>query len=183
MVQARVGDRITVFPGYYDRPGQYGGNIRLFDGRASLRVTRVFADRVLARGRIFGHSEQGSVWVPKRSILTVNDTPNADAPRRLGVKPEDTDEVTHLPLDHPGIQWIFRDMAAFADGKRWCNEYDNLADELGIPGRDRDFDIEIERGGITFTATVYAPTLAAAQAKAEALFVSAPAGSDYPLVG
>lgn len=177
MVHAlRVGDTITVRNQLYDRAGSWSNQdvVRVGETR-QLTVTRLFAERIIARGNILGDGSHASVYVPRGSVVTVNGEPYHATPgeRRLGTPPEDTDEVTHIHLDDPGIQWLFRDMAAYAEGRSWCGDYDRLAGELGIPGRERTWTIHVERNGMTFRTDVSAPSLEIAQAKAEALFVPA----------
>lgn len=82
--------------------------------------------------------------------------PNAPAPRKLGTKPEDTEEMTYIGIDHPGIQWLWDDMGTYADQQGYCPQYDALAIRLGIPGRPRDFTVRSTIGGIEVSATLKA---------------------------
>lgn len=171
----QVGDTVTVQNALYERAGSWSDvqSIRVGETQ-QVTITRVMAERVIVRGTILG-GERASVYVPRNCILTVNGEPQnvGSGDRRLGTPPDDTEEMTHIHLDHPGIQWLFRDMASYAENKHWCSEYDSLASDLGIPGRDRNYIIDVERGGVRFRADVSAPTLELAQAKAEALFLPA----------
>lgn len=171
----RVGDIITATHGFAERAGSdsYQSTLTV-QPDTQLRVTRIFAERIIVRGRfnISGEWRDASVYLPYDRILTVNSQPYVaqDGVRRLGQKPDDTDEMTYIGIDHPGLQWLFEDMAAYADNQRWCGEYDALCIRLGLPARPRDFTVSLERGGITIMSTVKARSQAEAnQMVADAL--------------
>lgn len=87
--------------------------------------------------------------------------PNAPRPRKLGEMPDPEkvnlpDGVPLIGIDHPGIQWLFDDMGAYADKQGYCSQYDALCVKLGIPGRPRDFSVKKTIGGIEVTATIKA---------------------------
>lgn len=82
--------------------------------------------------------------------------------RRLGQKPEDTGEMVHIGIDHPGIQWLFEDMGAYATQQNYCSQYDALAARLGIPGRPREFNVRSVHNGLTFNTMVRARSQAEA---------------------
>ena len=86
------------------------------------------------------------------------DDPNAPRPRRLGEKPEDSDDVPFIYIgpDDPGIQWLFEDMGKFATDKGYCDQYDALCARLGIPGRPREFKVKFKIGDLEASTTVMA---------------------------
>lgn len=153
MVDINVGDIITVNPDTrYDRAGDSYPR-RLEVGSIHLRVTRVYTDKVMARGPLLGAGEEASVYVWRQDIVTVNE---GGTVRKLGLKPEDTPEMTHIAIDDPRIQWLFDDMAEFATRQRYCSQYDQLCAQLGIPGRKRKFTGNTVIGGVTFRGDVEA---------------------------
>lgn len=179
MVNVRVGDRITVIPQMYERVGTNSWP-QEFDllGSQELMVTRVTSARVIARGEL-STGQDASIWVwnseDTTNIVTVNGrlVSSGLIPRKLGTKPEDTDEMTYIGIDHPGIQWLFEDMGEYADGRSWCGDYDRLARELGIPGRKREFGVVVERNGIQIRATLRDVSLEAATAQLESMLAPA----------
>ncbi len=181
MVQIRVGDRVTVRPRNYWRIGNASHRqIAVLERHndTQLLVTRVYEATVYVRGPIHPNGGDASIDVPRAEIISVNGiNPQTGQPpvipRKLGVKPEDTEELTHISVDDPRIQWLFQDMANFAEGKNWCSLYDELAEELGIPGREREWEVDVHRNGITMYATISARSETDARAKLEALLVDA----------
>lgn len=181
MTRINVGDTIRVHAGRYTRAGgAYGGtNIRV-EANTTLVVTRVYRDQLIARGPIIDAQTEASVYVSNvvggRDITHHNNMP-ADlvetGPRRLGVKPEDTAELTHIGLDHPGIQWLFRDMGAYANEKGWCRTYDDLASDLGIPPRETEWNVSRTVDGVFITATINAVTMQQAEDRLTAMLVTA----------
>lgn len=49
-----------------------------------------------------------------------------------------------VALDDPGLDWFWRDAAKAADLSGHCREYERLCEILGIPGRERIFNVQIE---------------------------------------
>lgn len=168
MTQLMIGDRITVSPRRYPGVGNASSSRFYVDEGQQLRITRVFTDTAIARGIFHGVERSVSIW--RHEILTVNGVdPETGStpvpPRPLGQKPEDSPDVpfNYIGLDDPGIQWLFEDMGKFADGKHWCELYDELALQLGIPGRPQEWDVELEIGDMLITASsIEATSLAAA---------------------
>lgn len=167
MVRISVGDTVTVASRTYNRTGSACyETVRVDDSmnQRELRVTRVYEESVLVRGRFPGHFQELTINVRKHYILSVNGV-NAEASathRSPGTKPEDTDDVTYIGIDHPGIQWLWEDMAEYARGKRWCDEYETLAAYLGIPGRQQEWEVWVSRDGIRVSATITAQSEAQA---------------------
>lgn len=91
--------------------------------------------------------------------------PDWRPPRRLGEKPEDTNEMTYIGIDHPGIQWLWDDLGKYATKQGYCPTYDALAAEIGIPGRIRTFTARAAIGGIEITSKVQARSQKEANAK------------------
>ena len=123
-----------------------------------LVVTRVYNDNVMVRTVdniiVYGEATRASFSIPRRS-LTLWDA-NAPRPRRLGQKPEDTEEMTFIDVNDPRVKWIWDDLGTYAENKNWCSEYDQLCARVGIPGRPRDFTVGYVVGGISIRATVKA---------------------------
>lgn len=143
--------------------------------------------RRTATSRMWGDFKPGDTFeVVKVSRLTVGSagdfnhkirnveliTPAPTTPKRkLGETPtgplDDGDDPAHLPITDPRIAWIWADLATYADGKSWCSEYDELAAEVGIPGRVKKFSGAITIAGQRLT---YMDIEAASQADAERIF-------------
>ncbi len=83
--------------------------------------------------------------------------------RKLGQKPEDTDTMTYIGVDHPGIQWLWEDTAKAASNSRYCYQYDEIVSKLGIPGRVRNMDVTVTVNGLKVTSTVKARSQAEAE--------------------
>lgn len=140
------------------------------DEGKELRITRVYADRVIARGAftIYGQTTEASVYIARDHILTLNGRPFDDTTglgevrRPLGQKPDDTEDMKYIGVDDPRIQWLFDDMGQFATNKHWCGEYDVLCVRLGIPGRPREFTVQTTFRGMTMATTVSARSQAEA---------------------
>lgn len=95
-------------------------------------ITRVGTEKMLVR---FGDSD--SHWVHVRFLEPVTINPDV---RMLGQKPEGDEFIGQ---DHPGIQWLWDDMAQYAKDKSWCSDYDRLAGTMGIPGRKRKYSVSV----------------------------------------
>lgn len=167
MTQLNVGDIVTLPEGSYSGVG--GGSYSRYQVVAgqNLRITRVYSSTAIARGLFRGEERSISIW--HHSVVTVNgvdpETGVAPVPPRpLGQKPEDSSDVpfTYIDVSDPGIQWLFEDMAKFADGKSWCSQCDELAAALGIPGRPQEWDVELDIDNIVITASITAGSLAEA---------------------
>ncbi len=126
-----------------------------------LVVTRTYRDSVIVRtvekmecrGSWSSGWENMSFQIDK--VLLARFNPD-NRPRRLGEKPEDTDEIQHIDIDHPGIQWLFTDMGRYADQQGYCSQYDLLCARLGIPGRERDFTVKTTLQGIELSTVIKA---------------------------
>jgi hypothetical protein len=173
--QVRVGDRLVANRALSE---QYRVNTnQRFDIAAGdlFLVTRVYNDSIQVRSlrrytvRVSYHHEQREVSfnIP-RAYLALQD-PNAPAPRKLGVKPEDTEDQEFLSVDDPRIQWIWDDLGKYADSKSWCPQYDQLCKDVGVPGRPQDFHVTRTLNGVQIRATIKARS----QAEANEMFLVA----------
>jgi hypothetical protein len=163
--EPQVGDGV-ILPSFRsaERLGAY--TYDTIPGGTQFVITRVYSQRVQVR-TIEQFSDGNGGW-RGRSYTFYRDDLNYDdsvteeqvvsttGRRRLGKKPEDTEEMQYIGIDHPGIQWLFEDMGTFATEQGWCSQYDALVTRLGIPGRPRDFTVRREVGGIEMTAVVKA---------------------------
>lgn len=59
--------------------------------------------------------------------------------RSLGQVPEGAISPTD-----PGLAWLWIDAARVAAKSGHCRQYDDLCDQLGIPGREREFEIDLK---------------------------------------
>lgn len=192
-VNVAPGAIVTVTQEATGRPYErYNTNQRfVLTAGEQLEVTRAYTHTLLVRTVSTKQVEEYDGWgmgtvtrerrvsflIGRHSLELVDENyvapPPPPPPRRLGTAPDDEGTI---PLDHPGIQWLFRDMARFAEGKRWCGEYDLLCAELGLPGRERDFNIALTVGGMTFNTTARGHNMAEARAKAEAALAARTSG-------
>lgn len=172
----RVGDIIQVKPATYQRAANAYPYTFVLVGTEDLLVTRVTANTVIARGLVpGGRGQRVSIRVWHEDIVRCNGERTAHAGpvvRRIGVKPDDTPTMTYIGLDHPGIQWVWEDMAKFADEHGYCETYDELADEFGIPGRGEEFEINLTRNGINFTISIQGQDYQDAERRAELVLIS-----------
>jgi len=163
-------DASNVTEGTHVRLLQTGSHLRVnTNDRVALtpdvrmRVTRVYSETAMVRtvndiqvrGQ-YGGSEmrRASFAIDKRLLVLWDST--APRPRKLGQKPEDTEEQSFIDVNDPRVKWIWDDLGAYAEGKNWCSEYDQLCARVGIPGRPRDFSVEHIIAGIPIRATVKA---------------------------
>lgn len=139
-----------------------------------LIVTRVYNSSLVVRTlepirvrTAWGGSEskQASFQID-RMFLTEYDP--ARRPRRLGEKPEDTEDMEYIDKNDPRIQWLWEDLGRYADEQGWCPQYDALTARIGIPGRPRDFTVNLDLNGVRFSATVQARSQREANERAEA---------------
>lgn len=163
--RVRVGDRVRVIQnGAHTRQNTSERFQVTFEDE--LEVTRVYSNTLMVRTvaaravngsyRDIGY-QRVSFSIP-RWQLTMWDpnAPRPPEPRKLGKKPEDTEEQTFVAVNDPGIQWLFDDMGAFAEAQGYCSQYDALCAKLGIPGRPREFSVTHAVNGIEVTARIRA---------------------------
>lgn len=177
-----VGQQVTIVPtahafqrggdGYMSR-GWTNGNQGVADAIKNGvvgTVTRVFRHTLTVRFPDAGWDNAGSTG----SFINDEVVPaGADyvPPRKLGEKPEGD----HIDIDDPRIQWIWDDAGAYATKRNYCNVYDQIADELGIPGRVRDFTVSRKLGSLTVSGKFKARSKKEAEALLEADLANAPA--------
>ena len=165
-VDRRVGMGVVVNRGCHGiraDGGWSGGASVYLEAGLRAEVTRMYSGRVQIR--FVRRGEAVSVTVSWNEVdLDPNGVtvPSLGSRRRLGQKPEDTEDMQYIGIDHPGIQWLFDDMGAYATEKRYCSEYDALTARLGIPGRPREFNVSQVVDGLTLSATVLARSMAEA---------------------
>lgn len=70
-----------------------------------------------------------------------------------------------IAIDDPRIDWIWRKIAAYASYRGYCDEFDSLCDDLGIPGREREFTVEHTIGGYAVRSRVTARSQVEADTK------------------
>lgn len=51
--------------------------------------------------------------------------------------------------DDPRIAWLWRKIEQDPEVKRYCSIYDGLTDKFGIPGREREWDMEFSLNGMS----------------------------------
>ena len=173
--QVRVGDQVqatTMLRGQYRLNTMDTFNVEEGD---TFEVTRVYSESLVVRStRTYSVREVRNYVtrnVDKRVSFQIdraflrpvdpNWTP-PPPPRKLGTKPEGEGLIG---IDHPGIQWLWEDMGAYATEKGYCREYDALTARLGIPGRPREFKVEYQAGPFVMTTTVMARSQAEANQK------------------
>ncbi len=169
-VAVGVGDRIQVL--VEDRYYRANSSTTyLLTPEMEFEVTRVYNDSVMARSvnTIRDQSSyadrhvQMSFQFYRGQVQMVD--PNRPIPRRLGETPDTPGAIS---IKDPGIQWLWEDLATFAEQQGYCTQYDALCAKVGIPGRPRDFDVTIEVGGLNFRTTVKARSQREAKEIAEA---------------
>lgn len=131
-----------------------------------LRITRIYRYSVTARLENGGWDNLGTTGTFTNEELLPMDE-DWVPPRKLGEKPEGD----HLDIDDPRIQWIWDDVGAYATKQRYCAQYDNIADELGIPGRVREFAVSRKLGALTVSGKFKARSKKEAEALLEAELV------------
>lgn len=170
MVDAQVGQYVRANQQIYCE--QVGGG-----GTLSFWVSPGEEGRITRLGR-FSHlvrwstpTQERSAWAPRHALDYLDDSevlPHSPTKRPMGQKPEDTEDMTYIGTDHPGIQWLWDDMSRYASRKNWCGDYDRLVAELGIPGRKQRFNVfrEVAINGVR--ARLGRGVMARSQEEAEA---------------
>lgn len=142
-----------------DSTGDYGYGYTVSPGDIGV-VTRVTRNMVLVRfpgfewngGRSSLPNQDRSGWFNKQDMIPADpNAPRPPRPRQFGETPEGM-----IAIDDPRIDWIWEDAAAIATKKGYCGVYDELADMIGAPGRERDFKIKRKVNGIEGVFTIRA---------------------------
>ncbi|URP22092.1 hypothetical protein SEA_BIG4_334 [Microbacterium phage Big4] len=150
------------------RAGGYGDSKNFARGD-SAEVTTVRKDTITVRvdnpnyGQTSGTgyfatretSKTHSYNVPRSSL----NAPNGEAwtvvekpkPRKIGEVPEGG-----IAADDPRIAHIWEDAGKLATRFGYCNNYDQIVEKLGAPGRERDIYVSVDHKGLQVTATVKA---------------------------
>lgn len=126
-------------------------------------ITRMGSASMLVRFPI-RDGRESSVWIEAVHLEPVVVDPNAPVPRKLGEKPEGEE---FIGPDHPGLQWLWEDAAQVADRYGHCSEYDKIADNLGIPGRKRKYNVKVPLTGEGVSGTVIISVEARSRSEAE----------------
>lgn len=140
MVQ--VGERYELIADLSGSAASGYGSGRILQGE-TVKVTKATDSVVWLRGKrankgYYDNDQVSIVVYPDDLEKYIALDPNAPKPRKVGEKPEGD----HIDADDPRIQWIFVDAAKIATRKGHCSVYDDIADELGVPGRERSFTIK-----------------------------------------
>lgn len=171
--EVSVGDEVSVVRGMNALRVNTGEYYDLTPEQV-LVVTRVYsnsivgrtAEKMSVRGQYGGREQKHASFSIDRLFLTGADP--SRRPRRLGQKPEDTDEITYIDKLDPGIQWLWEDLGRYATEQGYCPQYDALCAKIGIPGRPRDFSVNLDLNGVRFSATVQARSQREANERAQA---------------
>ena len=131
------------------------------DETMRFRVTRAYNSSSVIRNDVTERSYQ----VDNYRLIAVEEAP-VDG-RTLGTPPEDGDPI--LP-DDPRLDWLWKDAAQLAVQTGQCSTYDEFCNKLGIPGRERDFSISVEIGGMSTSFKQKARSKAEAQRLVEENF-------------
>lgn len=137
------------------------GNFRGFASRSTvtLHIDDELEVTAVARG--------GARWVNVRKDnspvvrLDVDSIRPIDASYRpIGQVPEGA-----ISPDDPDLAWLWKDAARLAQKLGHCAAYDRMCDALGIPGRERVFDVQITDEGVVINAKVLATSKPLAEKK------------------
>lgn len=162
-----VGDRVVLV-----REGRYprAGGVRMREDLEigmEFTITRIYNEAVVVRSFEtfddgWGGQRERSYQIDKFALELSRNAKIAPR-RRLGSKPDDTEDRTYIAIDDPGIQWLFHDMGKYAEEQGYCSQYDALCARLGIPGRPREFSVSETVKGITVNASIRARSQAEAR--------------------
>lgn len=164
----RVGDVVMVPTNtetnsyyYYALPGE------------PYKITRVYKNRVEVRGN-FGSNRYATVANYHDRVQSLKKTEvipwDGIMPRKLGEMPAVGD---HISQNDPRIAWFFEDAAKLAEQRGLCSSFDDLAETLNFPGREKTYRIATtaDVNGVTAKISVKARSKAEAQQKAQALLL------------
>lgn len=130
----KVGDLVRVTSAArYSRISEYGADH--LTPQIELEVRRVLA-KSLRVMRTYNGGMTASYWIPRTELALIHVDPNAPKPRQLGEVPEGG-----ISPDDPRLAWLWEDAAKVASASFYCDEYDKIADKLGIPERVRTFKV------------------------------------------
>ena len=120
-------------------------------------VTRVYSKRIQVTGE--------SIFTIDKSCIAEN---------AGETKPE-----THVPEgsiapDDERLSYLWDRAAVIAERRGFCEDYDSICEELGIPGRLRTFTVKVSRNGIDLSAKVKARS----QKEADELVLSSIGGDE-----
>lgn len=172
MVDFKVGDTVTFAvtavghsaAGY---PAQH-----TFEQGSQAEVTRVNKNRITVQTETtrtwesyYGQEERSTGMYSYNVDRVALEAPNGEAwstpapARKVGEVPEGM-----IAPDDPRLDWLWKDAEKVANYAGYCNQYDYMAEKLGIPGRERDFRVDHTINGIKVSAVVKARSLKEAKA-------------------
>lgn len=163
--EVNKGDLVQLNQSYVEYSLNGRGRVE-FNPSQPYEVRRVETSKVVLRHG----ARNASAWVPL-SLLNPGTPadPNAPRPRQLG----ETPEGDHVAITDPRIAWIWDDAAKVADKHGYCSTYDTLAEELGAPGREKNYKVWATVNGLKARIEVKARS----KKLAEALVAEKLAGS------
>jgi len=127
--EVKVGDTVHLKAGgIFTRPGEYSGR-RLYPDD-DLVITRVTTHKLFVR-----KGESGSFWIEKSKFAQ----PDEQAKIESDTSPAEGD----IAIDDPRIAWIWKKAARLADDLDFCEEYDNIAQKLGVTPRARERSVVV----------------------------------------
>jgi hypothetical protein len=143
MTDFNVGDEFTLLKDVSGTPiGNSYGTATIEEG-STVSLTRTGPSSVWVRGTRARNRGWDSEFVT--IPLGIADAaeylggvdPNRPIPRKLGEVPEGG-----IAPDDPRLAWLWEDAGKVATKAGHCKTYDDLCDQLGIPGRERDFTVK-----------------------------------------
>jgi len=126
-----------------DRVGGYAHRTVTLRPDDTATVTR--AGNMMALVRVEG---QGSIWVENAYLQLAGLTA---AGRRRGTPPEGG-----ISPDDPNLQWLWDDISEYAEKSDYCNVFDKILRDLGLPPRKRKFAAVGDLNGLSVTAQIMA---------------------------
>jgi hypothetical protein len=110
-----------------------------------------------------------SIWVDKSEVVLW-----VSPEIRISSEIESLKDENSIEVNDPRVAWFWKVAAKIADERGFCEEYDVIAKDLGIPGREKDWDItfilSLDNPDHKATLVVSAPNEDEAVAKGRDLF-------------
>jgi hypothetical protein len=155
MTELFVGQELTLKTPVSGTPIGNGYGRATFPAGSVVELRKVGTQSVWARG--FDPNRYGGQQFTIPVYLDTSDPedaarifvapdPDAPAPRKIGEVPEGM-----ISPEDPRLAWLWEDAGKLATRKGHCSTYDKLCDDLGIPGRERDFTVKREVGGFNIS--------------------------------
>ena len=151
---------------YGESIGGYGGARMSVEEGTRGRVTREGTNSSLVRWyptNQYGDARGAfSMWADNTLIEAVDGLPQPEQ-RKLGQKPEGDE---YLDPRDPRLDWFWDDVSRLAPRTQYCDTFDRILSQLGLPPRKKEFTARAKLDGFTVTGTVMART----QAEADQMF-------------